>query len=551
MSSRNIPLKPIQGRVVYLKEQAPYIERAALLILYAFSIRLQSEDYGFISGFIERHLSIRCALKLPYHWQQTSAPQLDSSHQNCYKRVALACHITYLTLSSKDTKIKENELLDRRKLFPFQRSTNESPGQAIFQASSSVLLTIALPEEAISREEEVQLLQAPQGQWTVLVVNSSPWFSSNQSASQHLTPIAQYLRGVAFSLHTQRLNAESIYDTMRERLKDCYDGSLFDDEQYTKSALYHWTIRTCDELRESVSSSLRFLRRALDNQMNELCRNAHSYEKLGVDYWKQQLEDEIYNLEELQSQILALNLQAQESRNALHGVTAVLEARVAVQQGDRLKLLAYVATLYLPVAAASSIYGMNVLPSSATLWSFFVMLFLFFFGTVCIGLYLSTLLAWLQILPALAARANHQLTKLQYIRLYIDLLNPSSEVNVQLLNDPDWVEGSNWLVKLGVWLLWWPLRALPAILVHYVFVRELFFLRDQYVALQYYGNVVMGQRIYWHPLGLVRDIVRFILLPVWAAAIVGIVCLLVLEDILFLIFNVISRGLRFICCWRT
>lgn len=37
----------------------------------------------------------------------------------------------------------------------------------------------------------------------------------------------------------------------------------------------------------------------------------------------------------------------------LHSVTAVLQARAALQQGERFKMLAYLATLYLPLTATA------------------------------------------------------------------------------------------------------------------------------------------------------------------------------------------------------
>jgi hypothetical protein len=46
-------------------------------MLFTFGLRMQSEDWGFIRAFIERHLSLRHGVKLPYHWQQTSSPGRD------------------------------------------------------------------------------------------------------------------------------------------------------------------------------------------------------------------------------------------------------------------------------------------------------------------------------------------------------------------------------------------------------------------------------------------------------------------------------------------
>jgi hypothetical protein len=73
-----------------------------------------------------------------------------------------------------------------------------------------------------------------------------------QESTQHLTSVAQHLRGIAHSIHMQDLNAEAIYDQLKERLNESDDNSLFDDERFTKSGLYYWTVKTYDELRESM-----------------------------------------------------------------------------------------------------------------------------------------------------------------------------------------------------------------------------------------------------------------------------------------------------------
>jgi hypothetical protein len=59
----------------FIEGDTSHLERAALLLLYSFVIRLINEDYGYICAFVERHLSLKCALKVPNHWQQMSPPQ--------------------------------------------------------------------------------------------------------------------------------------------------------------------------------------------------------------------------------------------------------------------------------------------------------------------------------------------------------------------------------------------------------------------------------------------------------------------------------------------
>lgn len=209
--------------------------------------------------------------------------------------------------------------LDRVRISPFGHLGNPAKSGDIFlqKASSSVLLTLCTPEESVSREEEVRLLKNPQALWAVLVFNCALEFVSDHRAKQHLTPITQYLRGITSTICTQRINSESIYDYLKKWLKDSDLDSIFDDERFTKSTSYNWAIKICDELSESISSTLRLIRRRMESEVEKLCSEAHECEKLGIDYWTQQMKEEIFVLEELQAQIIALRVQVQESVSCL------------------------------------------------------------------------------------------------------------------------------------------------------------------------------------------------------------------------------------------
>jgi hypothetical protein len=183
----------------------------------------------------------------------------------------------------------------------------------LFRASASTLLTIATTDESSSREEQRSFLKSPEGFWVVLAVNSPSRFAADEGPPEHLTPIAQYMRGVTSSLVVQRQNAESILDALREKIERSDGDSLFDDEKFTKSNLFHWTVRTCDELRNTISGTLRFMQRAKRSQIDWLRSEAPVSEKLGINYWTRQLDDEVFNLEDVQDQIAALNAQVQES----------------------------------------------------------------------------------------------------------------------------------------------------------------------------------------------------------------------------------------------
>lgn len=170
-----------------------------------------------------------------------------------------------------------------------------------------------MPEETSKVYEEVKLLQEPAGLWTILAINSPPGFAADQGAHEHLTPVAQYFRAIASSLITVRTNSQSILDILRRKLQNVEGGDLFDDENYTTSNVYHWTVRTCDELRTCNAATLRFVRRAMETHVAKLRREAHVSEMTGVEYWTEQLESGIFDLEDLQEQITGLKGQVQES----------------------------------------------------------------------------------------------------------------------------------------------------------------------------------------------------------------------------------------------
>jgi len=53
-------------------------ERAVLLWVHAFCIRLQNEDKAYIRNFIERHLNLKSGMVTPYHWQPASPPEIGA-----------------------------------------------------------------------------------------------------------------------------------------------------------------------------------------------------------------------------------------------------------------------------------------------------------------------------------------------------------------------------------------------------------------------------------------------------------------------------------------
>ncbi|KAF5006868.1 hypothetical protein FDECE_6780 [Fusarium decemcellulare] len=278
---------------------------------------------------------------------------------------------------------------DLRQLEPFdpmQQAKSEDV-MSLCQISSSVLLTFALPEESASRREEVDFLTTPQALWTILTVNCMRGRSSNLDDPQEAppTPLAQFLAGIHGALHTQKIDEQHILDTLRFRLADSDDMSLVDDDNFTKSHLYHWVVRTCDKVCHSISTTLRFVDRISKDFVSKLAAEGHAAKPPGIEFWEQKWMEEISDLKDLREEFLSCRQDVQERRNALHGATAVLEARLAYQQAERMKVLTYLAIIYLPLGASAGIYSINPLPQSATLGSYFIFLVVLFLVTALVG----------------------------------------------------------------------------------------------------------------------------------------------------------------------
>jgi hypothetical protein len=232
----------------------------------------------------------------------------------CYRRVSVSCHIKYLKLDNTHGSSLQSGAVNHK-----PTSGSQGPGNGnipllnLSEESSSTLLTIVIPEKSLTKEEESGLLTDPNGLWTVLVVNSPADFGSGFEPSRHLTPVSQFLRGIVASLCTQRTNAQGIYSELKNLLAIHDNNTIFDDEIFTKSTLYHCTVKNCGEVVACITSTLRFIRRTKKSHLDKLCQEAHAREKSGIDHWSHEIQEEIFNLEDLKEEILALSARVQES----------------------------------------------------------------------------------------------------------------------------------------------------------------------------------------------------------------------------------------------
>ena len=96
-----------------------------------------------------------------------------------------------------------------------------------------------------------------------------------------------------------------------DSLDDDFDY-LFDDKLFSKSRLYHWIIKTCHEICESIESSLKFVQNFENLQLRDLKEKAHEYEKGGISYWSSRLTAEVTELDLVQVRVVSLKEQVLE-----------------------------------------------------------------------------------------------------------------------------------------------------------------------------------------------------------------------------------------------
>jgi len=193
---------------------------------------------------------------------------------------------------------------------------------------------------------------------------------------------------------------------------------------------------------------------------------------------------------------------------------------------------------------------MSVLPESASFASFFIVFAILFLSTILLGVNLKTLLA--NILPLLR-KPNLQLgplvvklsawTESSYIQWYLNILNPYSELKF----DRPSITEVKWSIDRKVLYIFYQfiryiIRRLPVILLHSFLLREISMPKEQYILFLYRNNRYL--HIKYHPIWFIKDVIRGLLIPAWICLTAGIVCYLMLQDILWVSFNLVRRKLH-------
>lgn len=210
---------------------------------------------------------------------------------------------------------------------------------------------------------------------------------------------------------------------------------------------------------------------------------------------------------------------------------------------------------------------MSVLPSSATFWSFFVVLVAFLIGTALTAFSLKPIAAsirakvqiekpdirpssaasrwlkpqWVMFILNGASSIYNKSGLRDYVQSYVSLVRPVRQGFFRwadVLEDLPEYDGLCRATLFVLFILPFLLvRTWPRALVREALTREVMFLRDQYYLHAQLERNVSG--LWWSPLALIRDVFRVIFVPVWIVLIAAIIGLLVVEDILLCILGIV------------
>ena len=125
------------------------------------------------------------------------------------------------------------------KFRPYRNDDENVDETRLYRASTSVLLSLVVPEKQLIQEEAVHLLSNPEALWTVLVINAPSRMVEEvrQEPEKFLTPLAQFVRGIRCALVSQRIHIVQILKEMKNQLK----GTVSDTHTRHISVGYYLT----------------------------------------------------------------------------------------------------------------------------------------------------------------------------------------------------------------------------------------------------------------------------------------------------------------------
>ncbi|KEY74593.1 hypothetical protein S7711_05024 [Stachybotrys chartarum IBT 7711] len=152
---------------------------------------------------------------------------------------------------------------------------------------------------------------------------------------------------------------------------DARQNLLFDDGEFSNAKRYFWAIQSLRIFGDHINATLDVL-----PFMFQAMHEFHGWrDELG---WSKDsspastfLKEQIKKFEALKTRIQRARQEMDSLNSGLFSASSVSEARFSFEQNNNVRLLTLVTIVYLPISFAATIYGMDVLPDTASLASFF------------------------------------------------------------------------------------------------------------------------------------------------------------------------------------
>ncbi|KAL9633939.1 MAG: hypothetical protein Q9204_003199 [Flavoplaca sp. TL-2023a] len=150
---------------------------------------------------------------------------------------------------------------------------------------------------------------------------------------------------------------------------DARQKLLFDDRNFSNSKKYFWALQSLKIFAECIDGTLRIiLSLVVTAEYYDGKSRDYTMRHITIDKFRNEFETLRDRIERKMQEVQILR----DGRPQLFSASSVAEGRIANEQSGNIRLLTMVTIAYLPLNFATSIYGMDALPSSANLLSYVV-----------------------------------------------------------------------------------------------------------------------------------------------------------------------------------
>ncbi|PVH79998.1 hypothetical protein DL98DRAFT_400564, partial [Cadophora sp. DSE1049] len=153
---------------------------------------------------------------------------------------------------------------------------------------------------------------------------------------------------------------------------------LTDDETFTRSKTYFWTIATLKEIDLRITDNIQEISQFIDSRAPSRAEAEHKTE---FKHYRKKLTYQLHDFKDTAQQLRAKRLEVIDLRDGLFNASAVIYSRASIRQSENIKLLTFVSIFFLPLSFrtlkadltpevfSNDIFSLNALKVTAVLVS--------------------------------------------------------------------------------------------------------------------------------------------------------------------------------------